>query len=137
MSGVQHELRELTREEALRRLGSVELGRIAFTSKALPTVRPVNHLLDDGQIIIRARDGSSIITASSAERGVVVAYEADEFDTASRTGWSVVVTGRAWVVDDPQLAASYGETLVPWVAGRMSHVIRIAPEYVTGFELTG
>lgn len=73
--------------------------------------------------------------AASAGQGTVVAYEADEIDPASRMGWSMVVTGLAWPVDEHRLAARYREALQPWVAGKMGYVIRIDPQIVTGFEL--
>jgi nitroimidazol reductase NimA-like FMN-containing flavoprotein (pyridoxamine 5'-phosphate oxidase superfamily) len=127
--------KELTRYEAMRRLGSVQLGRIVFTHHAMPAIRPVNHIVDDGQVIIRSHEGSAIVTRASAGQGTVVAYEADEIDPASHTGWSVVVTGLAHLVHDPQQAARYTETLQPWVRGEMSYVIRIDPHVITGFEL--
>jgi pyridoxamine 5'-phosphate oxidase-like protein len=130
-------LLEMTRVEALRRLGSVEMGRVFFTSRAMPAVRLVNHVLDGGQVIFRSHEGSAIVSAAAAARGVVVAYEADQIDPATRTGWSVVVTGLAYLVDDAVLAGRYRAALWPWVAGQMDSVIRISPEIVTGFELDG
>ena len=50
-----HTSAELDGVEALRLLGSVSLGRIVFTRHALPTVRPVNHVLVDGDVVIRPR----------------------------------------------------------------------------------
>ncbi|MGV9899629.1 pyridoxamine 5'-phosphate oxidase family protein, partial [Streptomyces tendae] len=49
---------ELGAEEALALLGSVSLGRVVFTRQALPTIRPVNHVLDDGDIVIRTHEGA-------------------------------------------------------------------------------
>ena len=46
--------------EAIRLLASVEFGRVVFTVNALPAIRPVNHLLDEGRIIIRTRLTSAI-----------------------------------------------------------------------------
>lgn len=128
-------MRELTGDEAMQRLRSVQVGRTLFTMHALPAVRPVNHRVIDGQVIIRTREGSAIVTAASVGRGVVVAYEADELDTAARTGWSVVVTGIARIVTDRQEADSYREAVRPWVEGQMDYVVRVSPEIVTGFEL--
>jgi nitroimidazol reductase NimA-like FMN-containing flavoprotein (pyridoxamine 5'-phosphate oxidase superfamily) len=126
----------MTLAEAMRRLGSVEVGRIVFTRRALPAVRPVNHLVDDGAVIICSHEGSAIVTAAEAGRGVVVAYEADQLDPATRAGWSVVVTGRAHLVEDPQQARRYRDRLRPWVTGPLDQVIRISPQIVTGFTLT-
>jgi hypothetical protein len=119
----------------MRRLASVPFGRIAFTSRALPALRVVNHLVADGQLIIRSHEGSAIVSAASAARGTVVAFEADDIDPVSRTGWSVVVTGIAWPVADPERIARYEQVLRPWVAGEKDHVISIDPELVTGLEL--
>ncbi|MDW8804326.1 pyridoxamine 5'-phosphate oxidase family protein, partial [Streptomyces scabiei] len=68
---------DLDSDEALRLLGTVSFGRIVFTRHALPTVRPVNHVLDRGEIVIRTHEGTAL-TARAQEaddRGVVVAYE--------------------------------------------------------------
>ena len=134
MDDGERQMREMTRAEAMRRLASVRLGRVVFTSRALPAIRPVNHLVEDGHVIIRSHEGSTIVTAASAERGTVVAYEADELDPTSHAGWSVVITGLARLVDDPQEAARYHEALRPHMPGEMGYVIRIYPELVTGSE---
>src|SRR5690242_16473118 len=47
------ELAELPKDESLRLLASVPFGRVVFTARALPAVRPVNHMIDGGRIIIR------------------------------------------------------------------------------------
>jgi hypothetical protein len=46
-------LTELTRGQSLCLLASVRLGRIVFTHRALPAIRPVNHILDGEDIVIR------------------------------------------------------------------------------------
>ncbi|MFB9476670.1 pyridoxamine 5'-phosphate oxidase family protein [Nonomuraea salmonea] len=127
-------LKELTTAEALRRLAGAPLGRVVFTRHALPAIRPVNHVVADGQIIIRSSTGT-ILSAALAARQAVVAYEADELDPEERLGWSVVVTGVARLVEDAEEKACFQAVLQPWVAGRMDQVIRIRPEIVTGFEL--
>ncbi|MEV7395311.1 pyridoxamine 5'-phosphate oxidase family protein, partial [Streptomyces sp. NPDC091215] len=67
---------ELDSSEALRLLGSVSLGRIVFTRQALPTVRPVNHVLVDGDIVIRTHESAALTsrTRQADGAGVVVAY---------------------------------------------------------------
>lgn len=126
---------ELDRGESMRLLGSVEYGRVVFTLNALPAVRPVNHLLDDDRIIIRTRLGAAISTAvRSSQPGMVVAYEADSFDTQLRTGWSVVVTGRATTVTDAEAVARYEQLLHPWV-NHADTVLAIAPDVVAGFRI--
>jgi hypothetical protein len=89
----QRRLEELSPEESIRLLGSVSLGRIVFTARALPAIRPVNHLVDGDYIIIRTDGNSPIISELKSEPGSVVAYEADTIDPAEHLGWSVVVVG--------------------------------------------
>jgi nitroimidazol reductase NimA-like FMN-containing flavoprotein (pyridoxamine 5'-phosphate oxidase superfamily) len=54
------EVVEVDRTEALRLLASVRHGRVVFTSKALPAIRPVNHLVDDGRVIAHSTHRQSI-----------------------------------------------------------------------------
>ncbi|MFD7624897.1 pyridoxamine 5'-phosphate oxidase family protein [Streptomyces sp. NPDC059851] len=131
-------MRPLDRGEALRLLGTVPLGRVVFTRHALPAVRPVNHLLDGEDIVLRVHDGGALaaLAAPSDGAGVVVAYETDDIDARSRLGWSVVVTGYARPVTDPAQAAAYEDLLRPWVLGpEPCRVVRIRPDLVTGFRL--
>ncbi|MGA9674909.1 MAG: pyridoxamine 5'-phosphate oxidase family protein [Mycobacterium sp.] len=120
--------------EARRLLASVSYGRVVFTLKSLPAIRPVNHLLDDGRIIIRTRLTSAISTAMRASDGVVVAYEADSIDPQTRTGWSVVVTGRAYTITDPEQVARYEQLIHPWV-NQADTVVAIEPGIITGFRI--
>ncbi|MER7467251.1 pyridoxamine 5'-phosphate oxidase family protein [Streptomyces sp. NPDC097981] len=130
-------IRQLARTEALL-LGTVSLGRIVFTQQALPAVRPVNHLMDGEDIIVRVHDGGALasLPASSDAPGVVVAYEADVINPETCLGWSVVVTGYASCVEDQQAADRYAALLRPWDADAVrGAALRIQPDLVTGFRL--
>ncbi|MCM2425139.1 pyridoxamine 5'-phosphate oxidase family protein [Streptomyces sp. RKAG337] len=124
-------------DEALRLLGTVSLGRIVFTSHALPAVRPVNHIIDAGDIVLRVFDGGDIaaLTAPDDCPGIVVAYEADAIDPKTDLGWSVVVTGYALPVTDGRDGQRYGELRRPLVGGPMGCVLSIRPGLITGFRL--
>jgi hypothetical protein len=126
--------KELTRAEAMGLLASVAYGRVIFTLNALPAVRPVNHLIDDGHVIIRTRLTSAICTAEQSIDGVVVAYEADSLDPQRRTGWSVAITGRAHTITDPEQVSRYEHLLRPWV-NHADTVVAIDPAMVTGFRI--
>ncbi|GAQ50262.1 pyridoxamine 5'-phosphate oxidase family protein [Streptomyces acidiscabies] len=128
---------ELDSAEALRLLGSVSLGRVVFTRQALPTVRPVNHVLVDGAVVIRTHEHAALTlhTVRGDGMGVVVAYEADDIDPHTHLGWSVVVTGYADLVTDPAELALYDALLRPWVDRTMEHAVRILPALVTGVRL--
>lgn len=131
----QRRLEELSPEESIRLLSSVSLGRIVFTARALPAIRPVNHLVDGDYVIIRTDGNSPIISELRSEPGSVVAYEADTIDPAEHLGWSVVVVGVAHRVIDPDEAARYRRALRPWIAGSKDQVIAIQTDMVTGFWL--
>ena len=131
----ERKLVELSAEECLALLGSVPVGRVVFTQRALPAIRPVNHLLDQGAIVIRTHLGGGLSSAVGATRGLVVAYEADEIDPRRRCGWSVVVTGTARMVTDSRQLARYEELLLPWARMAMDCVIRIEPQLVSGYRL--
>jgi hypothetical protein len=136
MSDVTRDLKELTDAESLSLLGSVSLGRIVFTMRALPTVRPVNHIMDDGRIVIRSHLGAVIVSPADASSGAVVAYEADDLDPVERLGWSVTITGTARILRDADQVAHYRGRLNSWVNDRPDDIIAIRPEFITGFRLT-
>jgi pyridoxamine 5'-phosphate oxidase-like protein len=121
-------LRPVSHDEALELLSSVPYGRIVFTERALPAVRPVNHIVDDGAVVIRTHAESAILRAA----GQVVAYEADLISADSRLDWSVVVLGVAEEEENADEVARYQRLLRPMVDLAMDHVIRIRPKMVTG-----
>jgi len=126
---------ELTEGECWRLLGSVSLGRVVFTQHAMPAIRPVNHLVDNRKIIVRSHLGAAI--TSRADAGSVVCYEADDLDPVRHIGWSVIATGLARLVQEPDAIARYEQLLEPWVAGELDQVISIEPRFVTGVRLVG
>ncbi|MEU1788172.1 pyridoxamine 5'-phosphate oxidase family protein [Streptomyces sparsogenes] len=128
--------RALDRQECLRLLAKVPVGRIVYTRQALPAVLPVNFGLDtDSSILVRTSAASDLVHAVN---GVVVAFEADDFNAAEHSGWSVVVTGRATAVTDPAEHERLSRTgPLSWVVTRDWIFLRIEAEMVTGRELVG
>ncbi|WP_315986662.1 pyridoxamine 5'-phosphate oxidase family protein [Streptomyces sp. STR69] len=119
----------MSHDEALKLLGSVRLGRVAFTDRALPAIRPVSHVMDEGDFIVRTQGGSALSNRAPASE--VAAYEADEIDPTTRTGWSVVVTGTATRVADAGDLARYERLPTPWIDTETGQVVRIRPEIVS------
>ncbi len=115
-------------------LASVDYGRLVFNLESRPAIRPVNHVVDDGTVIVRTRLTSSISAAVRSVDGVEVAYEVDRIDPWRRTGWSVVVAGRARTLTDPEQISRYEQSLHPWV-DHADTVIAIEPEVVTGLRI--
>ena len=78
--------------ECLRLLASVPVGRIVYTRRAMPAVELVNFALDGGDIVIRTDPDGAL---AAATHHTVVAFEADEVDTATGQGWSVMAVGQS------------------------------------------
>ena len=126
-------LQRLSRDECLALLASVPVGRLIYTQRALPAVELVNFALDHGDIVIRTDGGGKL---AAATRGAVVAFEADQLDLDTRSGWSVTAIGPSSEVTDPEeLARLRGIGLRPWAAGTRDHFISISPVMLNGRRL--
>jgi nitroimidazol reductase NimA-like FMN-containing flavoprotein (pyridoxamine 5'-phosphate oxidase superfamily) len=127
-SGSVHEL-GLHECEAL--LTTVPIGRVGFVHAGQPTILPVNFRYVDGEVLFRTLGGQKFGAAQTHRR---VAFEADQWDPELRTGWSVLVKGRAETViewDKARAADDLG--LDPWTdVHDHSPWVRIKPLEITG-----
>src|SRR3546814_9963014 len=97
---------------------------------AIPAIFPVNYAFAADLIVFRTAPGSKL---SAATEGAVVAFEVDEFDGASRSGWSVLVVGRSQVVHDLDTTFKVLDVgLEPWADGVRSAIVRIDIEMISG-----
>ena len=120
----------LDRAESLRLLAGAQVGRLIFTVNALPAVRLMNFAVAEGLIVMRT---AADTTVARKLDDAIVAFEADDLDAATSSGWSVVVTGRATRVTDPELMARYQEVpLMPWAPGERDQIVTITTEVVEG-----
>ncbi|GII55846.1 pyridoxamine 5'-phosphate oxidase [Planotetraspora thailandica] len=111
-------------------LASVPIGRIVYTDRALPAVQPVSFHLDGERIIIRTSRGSKLALAAG---DAVVAFQTDEYDAESGTGWSVTVVGRAKSVVDPDEVMALGRLpLNPWAPVGPDHFIVVDLQQLSG-----
>jgi hypothetical protein len=123
-------LRQLTREDCLRLLATVPIGRIVYTRQALPAVELINFALESGDIIIRTDRSGQLATAT---RGAIVAFEADAVDPEHRSGWSVTAIGPSRAVTDgADIARLQRIGLDSWAPGVREHFIRITPQLLNG-----
>jgi nitroimidazol reductase NimA-like FMN-containing flavoprotein (pyridoxamine 5'-phosphate oxidase superfamily) len=126
-------LQVLERDECLRLLATASVGRVGLTWNALPTVLPVNYAMDDASVVFRTGAGTKLAVAVA---GAVVAFEADEIDSWYHEGWSVVITGIAHRITDPEdLDRLRRLPLRPWAAGSREDFVIIRPTLVTGRRL--
>jgi hypothetical protein len=130
---------ELDSAAALHLLSTIEFGRLVFTLNAMPAIRPVNHLVDGGEILIRASLPARSVPYTAGipiPEGTVVAYEADEIDVTQHLGWTVVVTGIATPVLDPARHARTRPLLKTWMHQPDGALLAVQPKLVTGYRLT-
>ena len=106
------------------------MGRLIFTVNALPAVRLMNFAVVDGLVVLRMAADTTITRKVD---DVIVAFEADDLDAATSSGWSVVVTGRATLVSDPDLIARYRNVpLMPWASGQRDQFLTVTIEMLEG-----
>lgn len=127
-------LAELTYDECVELLSSRHFGRLAVVVEGRPVVFPVNYEFSEGRIVIRTDPGIMLGAASLAS----VAFEIDDVDVASRSGWSIVVQGFSQDVTDavdPMSELLRAVPLDPWAPGTRTHWIRIEPRLISGRRL--
>lgn len=144
MPGESRQLRELSERECVRALHGARVGRVVFTDHGLPAVLPLTYVLRDSAVLMATAAGSRLARAAD---GGVLAFEIDDVDAVTETGWSVVVTGVAEVMtqaDYAQAVAARGKPVDegeampvrPWAPGRDALLIRLPCTQLTGRAIT-
>jgi uncharacterized protein len=110
-------------------LGATQVGRVVFTLGALPAIVPVTFAVQRDALIVFTTADTQV--AGAANRGVI-AFEVDDVDPVTRTGWSVVVTGIAETVTDPCERARIHADSAPWIPGPNDVLIRLPFTLVAG-----
>jgi uncharacterized protein len=116
-------------------LKSVPVGRVGFVARGEVVILPVNFAVDGQDVVFATGAGSKL---SCVEVGHYVGFEADAYDAATATGWSVVVNGFAEIVDSAEEAARLdGIGMTPWGAATAQERVwvRIRPTTVSGRRL--
>jgi nitroimidazol reductase NimA-like FMN-containing flavoprotein (pyridoxamine 5'-phosphate oxidase superfamily) len=111
-------------------LGGASVGRIGVLVDSAPEIYPVNYVVDGEAVVFRTDVGSKL---RGLDRSPSVCFEVDALDVDARTGWSVLVKGRAVEVtggDDIRRVEAL--PLRFWSVGEKAHWIRIEPAEITG-----
>jgi uncharacterized protein len=118
-------------DRCLELLATVPVGRVSFLADGEIVVLPVNHVVDGQDPIFCTARGSKL---SAAEGQNLVAFEADGYDERTKSGWSVLVNGRAQAVyEDAEIQRLSRLGLHPWVtAAERPFWIRIRPTAING-----
>ena len=120
---------ELTRDECIELLGTQTVGRVAVVvDDGSPLVVPGNYAVDGDVAVFRTGPGSKL----AGLRTQPVSFEVDDFDGYRRTGWSVLVRGVCYEVNERDAGTSPDS----WAPGEKSHWVRVAPMEITGRRIT-
>jgi nitroimidazol reductase NimA-like FMN-containing flavoprotein (pyridoxamine 5'-phosphate oxidase superfamily) len=127
--------RELDHVECAELISDGGIGRIAFATPEGPEIYPVNFTVDSHAIHFRTTAYSRL---GRIVDGKDVAFEVDHLNWSTRQGWSVVLKGRAEVIDDPDEVdrlRELGHEPQPWAQGMRRLYVRIAWKEITGREV--
>ena len=114
-------------------LGTLDVGRCAWVAEdGRVVVLPVNFAIEEGDIVFRSAAGAKLAAARAGQR---FSFEGDDVEPALRTGWSVLVTGRASEVGDPVEAARLAQLVHPWSRDHRPNVVRLHAEQISGRRL--
>lgn len=127
------QLHDIDPQECLELLQARQLGRLAYSDADGPVILPLNYALQDGDVMVATSAYSELARFGSIGP---VAFEVDDIDYFNQSGWSVLVRGRAEVLQYDDLPADVDDRPKPWAAGVRSMVIRITPRSITGRRLS-
>jgi nitroimidazol reductase NimA-like FMN-containing flavoprotein (pyridoxamine 5'-phosphate oxidase superfamily) len=117
-------------DDCLALLSEHRIGRLAFADGDELVILPVNYLFDRGAVLIRTAEGSKL---EAAVRGARVAFEIDGFDQDERSGWSVLVKGRAAEVwEHKELDIVRDLPVQPWAPGEKAHFLVVMSSSISG-----
>ncbi len=127
---------QLDRAECEQLLARHGVGRLAVIADGKPHVVPVNYVTPGGGIVVFRTDPGTVLTEASLRD---VAFEIDEIDGATSTGWSVEVRGFARDIADAVDAESVRLRELPlrtWAPGERQQWFKITPADVSGRRIT-
>jgi uncharacterized protein len=123
----------LDRSECLRLLARRHMGRVVVNVEGwVPVIRPVNYAFDPSSqsVVFRTARGSKLTALLLSQ---LAAFEVDDIDESARSGWSVIVTGRAEEISRPaDLDRLETLGLEAWAPGERPHWVRIRTETLSG-----
>lgn len=124
-------LRELDHSECLELLDTRSVGRVAFCAEDGPVVLPVNYVVHEGDVLFRTSPHNSIARHVNSRPA---AFQVDEIDDFTQSGWSVLVRGKAELVEDIHDLPREVRP-VPWAEGTRSLFVRVRGLSITGRRL--
>ena len=121
---------ELTREQCVELLGyGSYVGHVGFMDGAKISILPVNYLFENSFIYIRTHQGSLLAQLDAKD----VAFQVDHTEALERSGWSVLVNGRAEAVDsEDEIERLRRGPLRAWAWAQADQWVRISVDTISG-----
>jgi transcriptional regulator with XRE-family HTH domain len=124
-------LHNLSRDECMELIAAGGIGRFLFDEPGRgPVAIPVNFRMAGDDVIFRTTSQGDV---TDGLHGQPVSFDVDHFDEALGEGWSVLLSGTANVIADPEELNQAKELgIEPWAGGDRHTYVRIAVTQVTG-----
>jgi nitroimidazol reductase NimA-like FMN-containing flavoprotein (pyridoxamine 5'-phosphate oxidase superfamily) len=123
---------ELGRDQCLELLRGATIGRVVLSIDCIPAALPVNLAVVDEDVVFFTDTGSKL---DAVIEGQVVSIEADEIDLMYRTGWSVLVTGVAELVNDQEEIEWANSRIQAWAPGPHRFLVKVPATMTSGRRL--
>jgi hypothetical protein len=130
MSSDPHEgVTQLPAADCWRLLRRADVGRLATSVGGCPDIFPVNFVVDGESVVFRTAEGTKLAASVIAPQ---VAFEADGYDRAAGTAWSVVLKGHAELQSMFDVLDTAFDSLLSWHNAPKERFVRITPSEVSG-----
>ena len=125
---------ELSYGKCRELLAAGVFGRVGVFTPQKPLILPVNYAVVGEAIIFRTTPHGAVANRDWDSR---IAFEVDHVDYADHKGWSVLATGLAERIEDPEEIALIKRTWEPqpWAGGDRPLYVKLAWEELTGRRL--
>jgi hypothetical protein len=129
--GFHGHLQELSHAQCLELVRSKGVGRLAYCGTDGLQVLPLNYVVHDEAVVFRTSPYTTLGRQGQIDDA---AFEVDEIDDYTESGWSVLLKGPLRPIDADDLPDSLDRPL-PWPAGERFLYMRLTPRIITGRQL--
>lgn len=127
-------MEHLSPQECWALLIATPVGRLGVLVDSAPEIYTVNFAVDGESVVFRTDPGTKL---RALERSPSVCFQADGLNAEDRSGWSVLLKGRASELTAPSDLITASELHLPyWIAGEKSHWVRIVANEITGRRIS-
>jgi nitroimidazol reductase NimA-like FMN-containing flavoprotein (pyridoxamine 5'-phosphate oxidase superfamily) len=112
-------------------LATGDIGRVAVCTSDGPQILPVSYVVDGASLVFRTSPYGVLGRHATGSR---IAFEVDDLERTTRSGWSVVAIGRGEPIKDPDelaLLRAFRDPL-PWSPGVRFLYLRLRWDQLTG-----